>query len=139
MTDSIDRKTEELPKDSETILVVDDETELLELARESLEVLGYRVFTASNGKEAMERLAEHPTISLLFSDIVMPGGMNGYELAEKTMENRSDLKVLLTTGHAGKAESNAGHETNLLMKPYTHAELAQRVRSLLGELKIASS
>jgi len=49
-------------------------TKLLELAKESLESLGYRVLTASNGKEALERLAEHPTISLLFSDIVMPGG-----------------------------------------------------------------
>ena len=44
----------------------------------------------------MERLAEHPTISLLFSDMVMPGGMNGYELAEQAMENHPDLKILLT-------------------------------------------
>lgn len=137
MTDSIDRKTEELPKDSETILVVDDEVERLELARESLEVLGYRVFTASNGKEAMERLAEHPTISLLFSDIVMPGGMNGYELAQLAIEIRSDLKVLLTSGHTGKAK--AGLNTNILMKPYAHAELAHRVRSQLNESKTASS
>jgi len=78
-------------------LAVDYEVELLELAKESLEILGYRVLTASNGKEALERLAEHPTISLLFSDIVMPGGMNGYELMEQAMEYRSDLKVLLTT------------------------------------------
>jgi response regulator RpfG family c-di-GMP phosphodiesterase len=62
MTDSIDRKTEELPKDSEIILVVDDETELLELAKESLESLSYHVLTASNGKEALERLADHITV-----------------------------------------------------------------------------
>ena len=118
-------------------MVVDDEDELLNLAKESLEALGYRVLTASNGKEALERLAEHPTISLLFSDIVMPGGMNGYELVEQALENRPDLKVLLTSGHAEKIEGKAGPKTDLLKKPYTHAELAQRMRSLLNLPKTA--
>ena len=124
---------------SETILIVDDEVELLELARESLEILGYRVLTASNGKEALERLAEHPAISLLFSDMVMSGGMNGYELAEKAMEYHPDLKILLTSGHVGKAKGKTDLKTNFLMKPYTQAELAQRVRSLLNESKTTPS
>ncbi len=67
--------------------------------------------------------------------MVMPGGMNGFELAEQAIENRSDLRVLLTLGHAGKAKGKGkkGLQTNLLMKPYTHADLARRVRSLLSE------
>jgi two-component SAPR family response regulator len=65
--------------------------------------------------------------------MVMPGGMNGFELAEQAIENRSDLRVLLTSGHAEKAKGKKGLQTNLLMKPYTHADLARRVRSLLSE------
>jgi len=65
--------------------------------------------------------------------MVMPGGMNGFELAEQAIENRSDHRVLLTSGHAEKVKGKKGLQTNLLMKPYTHADLARRVRSLLSE------
>ena len=71
--------------------------------------------------------------------MVMPGGLSGFDLVEQAMEKRSDLKVLLTSGHAGKTTSKAGLQTNLLMKPYTHAELAQRVRLLLDESETATS
>ena len=134
-----DHQPQALPRGNETILVVDDEAALLELAREALEKQGYHVLTACDGKEALERLAEHPTISLLFSDMVMPSGMNGYELAQQAMENRSDLKVLLTSGLAEKAKGKAGLKTNLLMKPYTHVDLARRVQSVLSESKTAFS
>ena len=78
-------------------------------------------------------------MSLLFSDMVMPGGMNGYELEGKAMKNRSDLRVLLTSGHAERAEGKASSKTDLLMRPYTHAELTQRVRLLLDESETATS
>ena len=131
----VDHHSEELPRGGETILAVDDETDLLELATEILETLGYRVVTASNGKEALERLAEHPTISLLFSDMIMPGGMSGYELADRITAKRSDIKVLLASGHLEKARTQAHGEFNMLMKPYTNTALAQRVRSLLGRVE----
>lgn len=122
---------------SETILVVDDEEELLMLAQDSLQRLGYRVVTACDASQALARLAEDSTIKLLFSDVVMPGGMNGYELAEQATASYRGLKVLLTSGYTEKAVLNNGQAhfaANLLSKPYSQAELAQRVRAMLSSI-----
>ncbi len=136
---NIDQQPKAVLEGSETILAVDDEEALLELTRESLEALGYRVLTAINGKEALERLAEHPTISLLFSDIIMPGGMTGFELAEQAVKLRSDLKVLLTSGHTEKTGDHLRGKHNLLMKPYSQEALAHQIRSLLSETETSTS
>ncbi len=125
-----------LPGGHETILVVDDEEELCELARLLLSELGYRAVCASNANEALERLAAHPDIALLFSDIVMPGGMSGYELAEAAVAQYPGLKVLLTSGHEGEAgndETRKRLRTDVLRKPYAASELARRVRRALDE------
>jgi len=125
---------ERLSNGTETILVVDDEADLLELTREILEGLGYRVLTASDGKEALEQLNREPAIDLLFSDVVMPGGINGYELAEQATANHPELKVLLTSGYTGKSLAYNGQSRfneNLLSKPCTQAELAKQVRIML--------
>ncbi len=135
----IDRQPVVLPRANETILAVDDEEELLELIKETLEGLGYRVLTATNANEALGLLAEHPSISLLFSDMVMPGGMTGFELAEQAMQIRSDLKVLLTSGHTQRAGDHVRDIYKLLMKPYSHEELAHQIRSLLSESVITDS
>ncbi|MCG6863309.1 MAG: PAS domain S-box protein [Chromatiaceae bacterium] len=130
-----------LPRGRETILAVDDEAALLELAQTWLEALGYRVVTAKDGPQALELLAEEPAIDLLFSDVVMPGGINGYELAERATTARPALKVLLTSGYTENALSNNGQArfaANLLNKPYTPTELARRVRSLLGNAESAT-
>ncbi len=129
---------ESLPRGNETILAVDDEEGLLELAKESLQTLGYKVLIANNVLNALEVLAAEPSISLLFSDVVMPGSLNGYELAEKATANQPDLKVILTSGYTKKTLAHNGQSrfnANLLSKPYTQSELAQRIRSLLGEIK----
>jgi len=129
----------ELPGGTESILVVDDELSLLELAQESLETLGYRVWVASSGLQALERLEDNPDIKLLFSDVLMPGGMNGYELAEAAVELRPDLKMLLTSGYTGNIVTH-NHQYNLnmnmLKKPYTLSNLALRIRTLLDETPI---
>ncbi|MES0326551.1 MAG: ATP-binding protein [Gammaproteobacteria bacterium] len=129
-----DEQAEDLPRGQETILAVDDEALLLELTRESLEALGYRVLTASDGWQALARLDEEPSIDLLFSDVVMPGGINGYELAEQATTNRPELKVLLTSGYTEKVMAHNGYarfNENLLSKPYNRADLAERVRAIL--------
>jgi len=121
-------------KGRETILVVDDEEALLELAKDVLEELDYRVFTAANGKQALSVLADEPGIDLLLSDVLMPGGINGYELAELATQSRPDLKVMLASGYTSKTEihnSQARFSANMLMKPYNLSELARRVRELL--------
>ena len=129
-TDIID----EQHRGRETILVVDDEEALLELARDILEELDYRVLTASNGKQALQVLAKEPEIALLLSDVLMPGGINGYELAESAIESHPDLKVLLASGFTSKSEihkSQTRFSANMLTKPYNLSALAQRVRQLL--------
>ena len=129
-----DGQTESLPHGQETILAVDDEAMLLELTQESLEVLGYRVLTANDGRQALALLDEEPGIDLLFSDVVMPGGINGYDLAEQATAKRPELKVLLTSGYTEKVMAKNGSmrfNENLLSKPYSRADLARRVRAIL--------
>ncbi len=118
----------------ETILVVDDEPALLDLTKEILEELDYRVLTAFNGKQALAVLASEPGVALLLSDVLMPGGINGYELAECAMESYPNLKVLLASGYTSKSEihkSQARFSENMLTKPYNLSELARRVRQQL--------
>ncbi|MCP3671906.1 MAG: bacteriohemerythrin [Gammaproteobacteria bacterium] len=134
-TKTAPKPQEILPRGREVILAVDDERELLELAKTSLEVLGYQVVTANNGQQALEQLANKPDIDLLFSDVVMQGGMNGYELAEQATAKHPGLKILLTSGYTGKALSSddPAQYNNMLSKPYSQSELAQQLRTLLGE------
>ncbi len=122
------------PRGEETLLVVDDEPGLLDLAHTSLQSLGYKVITAGGGRQALTRLRETPAVALLFSDVVMPGGMSGYELAERAIAERPDLRILLTSGYVDKTltdNSRAGFAPPVLNKPYSQLELAQRVRTLL--------
>ncbi|RDH85491.1 MAG: PAS domain-containing sensor histidine kinase [endosymbiont of Escarpia spicata] len=118
----------------ETILVVDDENDLLDLARDYLEEAGYRIYTATRGPEALAILKSKDDIKLLFSDVVMPGGMNGYELAEQANELNPGLKVLFTSGFTKKAAARnyqARVATNLLTKPYSRDDLMKRIRETL--------
>ena len=127
---------EELPTGSESILIVDDEVELLELAEQYLTELGYHVCCAKNGAQAMSILAEDDSVDLLFSDVVMPGGMNGYKLAQEATMQRPQLKVLLTSGFTTKINIEDGlarFVANLLGKPYRKADLAYRIRLVLDE------
>lgn len=124
----------ELPEGDETILIVDDEIDLLQLADLYLGSLGYHTLLAENAAQALEILSENKKIDLLFSDVVMPGGMNGYELAQLAQQKQSDLKVLLTSGFASRTIMESGlarFSADLLNKPFRKAELAQRIRSIL--------
>ncbi|NOY13497.1 MAG: response regulator [Deltaproteobacteria bacterium] len=121
---------------SESILIVDDEADLLQLAGLYLRDLGYRTLLAENAAQALEILAGDVTLDLLFSDVVMPGGMNGFELAQQAMELKPGLKVLLTSGFTSKTIAHNGlarFAIHLLSKPYRKDELAQRIRLVLDE------
>lgn len=121
----------------ETILVVDDRHEVAELSRDMLEGLGYKVFVANSGKEALQlidskALDEPP--ALLFSDIIMPGGMNGFVLARELLNRLPDIKIILTTGYASTGdtgEKEHSSEFEILKKPYRLSELARKVRRVL--------
>ena len=122
------------PSGIETILVVDDEVELAVIAKSVLEDIGYTVVCVNNGPAALEVLENDTTIDLVFSDVVMPGGMSGLELAAIIAKEYPDLKILLTTGYAS-GESNSVPATEpdyeILRKPYRGMELARRVRKTL--------
>lgn len=131
----------DLPGGTETVLVVDDEEALVDLAVTQLEDLGYQTLSASNGDQALEVLQANPGIDLLFSDIVMPGKLDGCDLALAATKDYPSLKVLLTSGFAkgpkeyigGGNEMIATLTANRLNKPYTLAELTTAVRRKLDE------
>ena len=124
-----------LPRGHEMILVVDDEEELLDLASHFLLELGYKVLRATCGSEALEVLsAQKGAVDLMFSDIVMPGGMDGFALATKVVELYPEMSVLLTSGFSDKAVKLNGlarYHVKLLDKPYSKQELALEVRRTL--------
>ena len=120
--------------EGETILVVEDEEKLRAYAVEALGELGYRVITAADGPTAIALLAQEKAIDLLFTDIVLPGGMNGRQLADEALKQRPQLKVLFTTGYTRNAVVHNGRldpGVELIGKPFTFEELASSVRRLL--------
>jgi CheY-like chemotaxis protein len=124
----------ELPEGHETILVVEDDERVRDAVLGMLEGLGYRVLHASNGPEALQVLQEGEEVELLFSDIIMPRGMTGVELAREARRRRPDLKILLTSGFAGGRSGREPPTTPqtgefpFLPKPYTVSDLARRLR-----------
>lgn len=118
----------------ETILVVEDRPDVAELARTFLTDYGYTVLVAANAQNALQVFDQHDDIDLLFSDLVMPGDMNGVALAREIRRRRARIKVLLTTGYteASLERSDSGDvEFEVLNKPYGRSELARRVRVVL--------
>ena len=120
------------PRTNDCILVVEDDARVRRVVVARLEEEGYRVIEAADGKDALARIAEHPEIRLLFTDIIMPGGMFGDDLAREARRLRPALKILFTSGYA--EPSLAGRELaegSWLKKPYTSTELTARLRMLL--------
>jgi CheY-like chemotaxis protein len=120
----------------ELILVVEDDEDVRGYSVEALRELGYRVVAAANGTTGLELLARYPAIRLLFTDVGLPGGMTGRQLADQARTRRPDLQVLFTTGYARNAIVHGGvldPGTHLLPKPFTLAALAAKVSGMLGE------
>jgi CheY-like chemotaxis protein len=125
---------------SEVILLVEDNEPVREFAKSQLVDLGYRVLEATNGKDALKVLGKHKDIDLLFTDVVMPGGLTGRELALEACRLNPMLKVLFCSGYAENAIHHHGlleKDMQLLNKPYTRLELAKRVRGMLVESESA--
>ena len=122
-----------LPGGSETILVVEDDARVRRVAVARLEDMNYCVLQAENAAQALTVLASHPEIALLFTDIVMPGGMSGDELAREARRLQPGLKIIVTSGFAepSVAVRELAAEANWLKKPYSAMELATRIRELL--------
>lgn len=114
---------------SQTILLVEDSDDVRMVTQTYLTSLGYRVIAARSGEEALELLETCGPISLLFTDIIMPGGMNGLVLAERVQQRMPGVPVLFTTGYMDELGNQGA--ANILNKPYRHTELAERVRATL--------
>ncbi len=121
--------------DGEVILLVEDDQQVLAMAVESLEELHYRVIVAHNAAEALTHLHGVERIDILFSDVVMPGGMNGSQLALEAQRVRPGIKVLLTSGYVANLDEGqmiGRGELPVLNKPYRRDELARSLRLVLG-------
>ncbi len=118
---------------NEHILVVDDRLEVAELAQTMLESLGYRVSMVDAPAEALQLLRSGRPIDLLFTDLIMPGNMNGVVLAREARRLQPGIKVLLTTGYASESieRHGADGEFPVIDKPYRQDELARKIRIVL--------
>jgi PAS domain S-box-containing protein len=117
-----------------TVLVVDDEVDLLEIAVAYLEDMGYRALHATDGARALEVLTREPGIDLLITDVMMPGGMNGVELARKVRELKPDVKIIYSSGFPSEALSErSGTQVDgpLLYKPYQRIEFSTAIRRVM--------
>ena len=120
----------------ETILVAEDDPEVRSFTVEMLRELGYNVVAAVDGHAALRMLDAHREIALLFTDVGLPGGMNGRQLADEAQRRRSALKVLFTSGYARNAIVHHGHldpGVELIVKPFTFTTLATKVRRILDD------
>jgi CheY-like chemotaxis protein len=114
------------------VLIVEDEPSVLDVACEIFEILGYQVLTADHAAAALDVLRSDVSIDVLFSDVVMPFGMNGVELSHKARELRPAIKILLASGYPMSALPSGGLDpgTSFISKPYRWTELAEKLRGL---------
>jgi CheY-like chemotaxis protein len=121
-----------MPLGHESILLVDDKPEMRAVARRHLVSLGYQVREADCGSVALEMLRERGNFDLLFTDVVMPEGMSGHQLATAAKQLRPGLKVLFTTGYFHTdPHPFRGQDSDTIRKPYRRQELAAAVRAAL--------
>ena len=121
---------------SETVLVVEDDEGMRQVGVRQLTELGYRTLEASSAKEALAILEQVPHVDLLFTDVIMPGGMTGYELARAARRGFPKLKILLTSGYTAQGMATGfqeGESLELLVKPYRKSDLARKVRQVLTD------
>lgn len=122
---------------SETVLIVEDEEMLRELAREILKDSGYQILEATSGREALDVWHRYSgKIDLLLTDMVMPEGVSGVELAERLVKEMPQLKVIFMSGYTSddvSAEMLQRTNASFIQKPYGHAELTKVVRDCLDK------
>lgn len=116
------------------ILVVEDDDELRRIVCTVLRRLGYTITEASNGAEALQYLDDGLTYDLLFTDVVLPGGMNGLDIAMAAQDRYPGIKILFTSGYAADALLNGRPENmqaDLLSKPYRRGHLTEKIGEIL--------
>ena len=128
-------ETAAVVRGNEKILLVEDDNLMRETAARQIKALGYSLLEANSGEAALQVLNDHPVIDLLITDVVMPGGMNGPELARRVLATRPDIKVMFVSGYTDNALIDRGwleKGIQLLQKPYRRADLAAKIRQTLS-------
>jgi PAS domain S-box-containing protein len=122
-------------ENEQTVLVVEDNSSLRTVVVKQLEVIGLRVLEAENAQVALEVLKHEPWVDLVFTDVVLPGNMDGYALAGAIKENYPNLKIVMTSGFPGMRfnETELANGLPLLSKPYRKQDLVRMVREVLDE------
>jgi len=123
-----------LLRGTETVLLVEDDDGVRAYSSGVLRELGYKVIEASDAPSALATLANHPRIDLLFTDVVLPGGLHGHKLAEAVRLRRPGVRVLFTSGYTRNAIVHNGRldpGVQLITKPFTYEDLAERLRRIL--------
>jgi PAS domain S-box-containing protein len=118
--------------DTDTVLIVEDESDVMDVAAELFRSIGYEVLTAGNGHDAIDILKRRSDIDILFTDVMMPNGMSGLELANFTREHCPGVKIILASGYplpALKAQHGNLEDFSFMSKPYRLSELAKRLRA----------
>ncbi len=131
-----DRESDINPAKGETILLVEDNDMVRQHVAEQLRDLGYQLVVAENGRRAIELLSGEGKIDLLFTDVVMPGGVSGPDVADKARQLRPGIRVLFTSGYTENSIVHHGRldpGVNLLSKPYHLRELAAKIRKVLED------
>ncbi len=129
-----ERRERPAQRGSETVLVVEDAEDMRDLTVTMLRKLGYQVVAASNAPHALTLLKEHPQVSLLLTDMTLPGGVSGRGLAERALAERPSLKVLYMSGYTREAVGGRGIPTpgaRFLEKPFNALDLAKEVRAAI--------
>jgi len=134
--DQCEEHLDQMPRGKEIILILDDEPDLVDIAEAYLEDLGYTTYTATSPQQALEILKDHPEIDLVFSDIIMPGELSGYQLANLVRKNHPNTQVLLASGYNAPQPSqneeieHHPHPT-CVRKPYSQQDLSQAIKLAL--------
>lgn len=132
--DAAPRAVAEMMSGTEAILLVEDDEDIREVTAANLRSQGYKVTEAASSSDALALLRCDQAYSLLFTDMVLPGGMNGVEIAEEAIRLRPQIRVLFTSGYASKGiihSAQSDFREVLIKKPYRRADLLQKVREVL--------
>jgi signal transduction histidine kinase len=133
--DAAPQDAEDMAGSKPCVLVVEDNDDVRELAESVLDMAGYAVRAAASGEQALALLREGTRVDLLFTDVIMPGGMNGLQLVDEARRLRPRLPVLVTTGYMDELPGQGrehGQRLDILAKPYKHGDLLERVEAALG-------
>lgn len=127
-----------------TILVVEDDVNVRQLAVDMFEAEDFLVHQASDAKTGLELFNAHPEIDLVFSDLILPGGVTGIEMTKKILELNAEALIILATGYQDKGEAIAANTQSMenivyIPKPYDVEEIPVMVKSMIAEKKGAGS